>query len=47
MNYKQMEKLVEEMAQNGNSNIQYLSFQFFVRGKAKNLAIYEIFLQNN
>lgn len=35
------------MAWNGNSTIQRPSLQFFIEKKAKNLAIYQIFPENN
>ena len=47
VNNERMEKLVKEMAWNGSSTVQRPSLQFFVGGEAKNLAIRQIFPQNN
>ena len=47
VNNERMEKLVNEMAWNGSSTVQRPSFQFFIGGDAKNLAIRQIFPQNN
>lgn len=47
VNNERMGKLVNEMAWNGSSTVQRPSLQFFVGGEAKNLAIRQIFPQNN